>query len=431
MRFLPAVLLLAPILTTAAPTTAADTPLPDQIVVSEATPQWLERAGGGPIFLCGPGDPEGFLYRGTLNGDGTRSGDQDALIAKLSGTGANCIYLMAVRSHGGDGDATENPFVGHDPAQGLDTDVLDQWETWFTAMDEAGIVIYFFFYDDSARIWNTGDSVGTEERDFIHALVNRFEHHRHLIWCVAEEYSEAFSETRVSSIAREIRAADDHGHVVAVHQHSGLTFDFADDPDLDQFAMQYNVSTAAELHAGMVTAWSRAGGRYQLTMSEAAAFGTGDEARRKSWACALGGAYVMILGMDIDSTPLSDLDDCGRLVLFMESTRFDAMAPHDELAFGGTEYVLAAPPGAYIAYASNASGELGLRDVAEGDYDFRWLDCSTGASVTQSAVSLEAGDQTWPTPPGLGSEIAVSVEAHTAVSVAPESWTEIKERYGR
>ena len=68
-----------------------------------------------------------------------------SLITKLKGTGANSIYLMAVRSHGGDGNSTENPFVNNDPAKGINMAVLDQWETWFTEMDRNGIVIYFFF----------------------------------------------------------------------------------------------------------------------------------------------------------------------------------------------------------------------------------------------------------------------------------------------
>jgi len=35
-------------------------------------------------------------------------------------------------------------------------------------MDNAGIIMYFFFYDDSAQIWS-GDTVGPEERDLIMA----------------------------------------------------------------------------------------------------------------------------------------------------------------------------------------------------------------------------------------------------------------------
>ena len=102
-----------------------------QIVVDSEHPQWLKRKRGGPFFICGPGDPEDFLYRGRLRPDGTRDGDQMELIEKMKGTGANCIYLMAVRSHGGDGDKTHNPFIDNDPSKGINSKVLAQWEKWF------------------------------------------------------------------------------------------------------------------------------------------------------------------------------------------------------------------------------------------------------------------------------------------------------------
>jgi hypothetical protein len=157
----------------------------------------------------------------------------------------------------------------------------------------------------------------------------------------------------------------------------------------------------------MVTAWTTAAGRYNLNMSEAANYGTGATARQKNWATATGGAYVMILGMDIASTPLSDLEDCGRLVEFMESTDFNRMAPHDELAYGGTQYVLALPGESYIAYASNLTDELGLQNMTAGTYEFTWFDPSTGDTIEQLGVALPRGDQTWATPEGFGSEVAV------------------------
>lgn len=381
-----------------------------QIIVDPEHPQWLGRKGIGPLFMCGPGDPEDFLYRGKRNADGTREGDQTALIEKLRGTGANCIYLMAVRSHGGDGDRTHNPFAENDPEKGINYAVLDQWDEWFTAMDEAGIVVFLFIYDDSARIWDTGDEVGEAEARFVRTLVSRFEHHLNLIWCIAEEYGERLSPQRVRNLAALVREADDYDHPIAVHKNHGLDFaELADDPNIDQFAIQYNVPTASELHRGGVEAWEGAGGRYNLNLSEAADWGTGAEARKKAWACAIGGAYVMVLGMDIASTPVSDLEDCGRLVRFMESTDLQDMAPHDELAFGDTDYVLADPPESFIAYASDATEKLGLRQMAKGSYDLRWLDCATGREAVQQDVALLGGDEVWPIPEGLGPEVAVYV----------------------
>ena len=385
-------------------------PRTGQIIVDPEHPQWLKRKGGGTFFMCGPGDPEDFLYRGKLKPDGARDGDQMELIEKMKGTGANCIYLMAVRSHGGDGDKTHNPFMNNDPRKSINAKVLAQWEVWFTEMDRNGIVIYLFLYDDSARIWRTGDKVGKEEKDFIHTLVNRFEHHKNLIWCIAEEYQEAFSAKRVKNIAAEIRTADDYDHVIAVHKLSGLDFsEFAEAPSIDQFAIQYNQSSADALHRGMVSTFKQAKGRYNLNMSEAAEYGTGQIARKKSWACAMGGAYVMILEMDIAATAKSDLKDCGSLVRFFESTNFNEMSPHDELKFAGTKYVLAQPGRSYIAYSPELQGKIGLKDMRRGTYEFRWFDCVTSKEVRQAEVNVKAGDQSWKKPGGLGRELAVYI----------------------
>jgi hypothetical protein len=393
----------------------ACTPAPD-IVVQPSNRRFFFHSDGSPFFVCGPGDPEGFLYRGTRNADGTRTGDQMDLINKLAATGANSIYFQAVRSHGGDGVSDHNPFIDSNEANGLDDDILDQWETWFTALDNAGIVQFFFIYDDSACIWGCAnqDSVPAEEDAFVTALVDRFEHHRLLVWVVAEEYQERFTATRVSNIAAVIRAADDCAHPIAVHKLSGLNFDeFATDPNIDQFAIQYNQSDPDTIHNGMVQAFADAAGRYNLNMSEAAGHGTGATARLKNWAVALGGAYVMVLGWDIDTTDASDLQDCGRLVNFMESTRFDTMEPRDDLAFGATQYVLANPADTFILYASARAGDMGVRAIDPGTYDLTWLDAATGAMVDQNDVTVSGGDVTWTTPGGIGAETAVYVRRST------------------
>jgi hypothetical protein len=384
-------------------------PLPGQIVVDQTHPAWFEYHYGGPFYMCGPGDPEGFLYRGTRNPDGTRDGDQMDLVDKLAGTGANCIYLMAARSHGGDGGPTENPFIDSDPANPLDDDILAQWETWFTAMEDNGIVTFFFFYDDAGCInhplWDTGDELGTAEQNFLDTIVNRFKHHKLLIWCVKEEYSESLSQTRAERIAERIRMMDEHEHPVAIHQLNGTSFDFNGSPHLHEFAVQYNVGSAQELHAGTLAAWNNVGGLVNVNMSEFSGAGSGETLRKKIWAIALGGGYSMILGMDIDSTPLSDLEICGRLVRFMEATRFHKMSPHDELARGNTDYVLAAPGETYIAYA-DAGGSLALSIMA-GTYAVRWYDPVTGNWYNEGTQTLDEGEQSFPKPGGMGDEAAL------------------------
>ncbi len=395
-------------------------PMPGQIVVDPTNLAWLKYEGGGPFFLASPGDPEDFLYRGSRNANGTRNGDQDAIIARLAPTGANGIYMQIIRSNGGDGNSTHNPFVDNDPSKGINTAVLDQWDTWFTAMDNAGIVIYLFFYDDSASIRSTGDSVGTAERQFVEQIVNRFEGYKHLIWVVAEEYQERFTAARASGIASVIRGADDHDHPIAVHKLNGLTFDdFDDDPNVEQFAMQYNVTSPSQIHSGMVSAWNSASGQYNLNMSEATNWGTGSAARRKAWAAAMGGAYVMGLGMDIINTPVSDLEDLGRLRNFMESTRFDLMSPRDDLAHADTDWVLADPGTRYIAYSESAGSQLGLKNLPAGSFELRWMDTATGATDTQASVAVSAGNNSFTKPAGFGNEVVLSLELSAASDPAP------------
>lgn len=394
-------------------------PLPGQIVANPDQPEWLRRQGGGPFFLCGPGDPEDFLFRGSRNADGTRNGDQAALINKIKGTGANSIYMETLRTFG-DGAFDHNPFIDSDWNQDLDQDILDQWETWFTDMDDNGIVIYFFIYDDATRVatelgWPLDGSgnLHPQEQYFIETLVNRFEHHENLVWVPSEEAEEMGSDwiAHTRKIVEAIQQADDHDHVIAVHKLSGINFsEFADNTDIDQFLIQDNTSPDAnQLHDSMVQAWDIATGRYNVTMAEAFSHGTGSTARRKNWAIAMGGAYVMALGWDIASTPLATLQECGYLVTFMESTRFYEMAPHDELGHGGTDFVLADPGTSYIAYAWDLTGDIGLQDMSAGDYDFTWIDAQTGNTVNELDVSVSAGDQTWPRPSGIGTELAVYI----------------------
>ncbi len=201
-------------------------PLLGQIIIDPEHPQWLKRHGGKHVFICGPGDPEDFLYVGKRNPDGTRDGDQVQRIQKLIEHGGNCIYMHIVRTHGGDAkaDKTQNPFVDSDPAKGLDEDILKQWQEWFTLMDRHDILIYLFFYDDSARIWNTGDRVGPEEKAFLETIVKKFKHHKNLIWVVGEESEERYSHERVRAIAEVIKNADEHGHLIGTHHLSGTTF---------------------------------------------------------------------------------------------------------------------------------------------------------------------------------------------------------------
>ncbi len=411
----PATALLALLLLAATP--GAQTPLPGQIVRDPDHPQWLMRHGGDHVFLCGPGDPEDFFFRGTELPDGTRDGDQDALIDKLVAEGGNTLYVEAVRSHGGDGPADHNPFVNHDPAQGVNTAVLAQWEGWLQRAEDEGLVVYFFFYDDSTRVWSTGNGVFGDEEDFLHTIVDAFEHHPNIIWNVAEESEEKHSTSKVQNIALAIRAADDHGHLVGNHHHSSTIFKaWIDGGALDFYSMHLDVPPQ-DAHQGSVDARDLAeaagagGDGYIVSYTEPFfTSGAPDEVIRQFlWDSSMAGVMPLMFGPDIASTSPALLNECRLIAAWFEGTDFWTMDSADHLAAGGTTYVLADAPFGYIAYAAADAGDLGLASTTAGFYDLHWLDVTSGAEVVQAGVSLPGGGATLARPGGVGGECAVWV----------------------
>jgi CubicO group peptidase (beta-lactamase class C family) len=390
------------------PAASGASPLPGQLVIDPDNPQVLRRHGGAPVFICGPGDPEDFLYRGARQPDGTRRGDQQELIEKLARFGGNSVYLQAVRTHGGDAkdDLTHNPFVDSDPAKGLDPRILDQWEEWFALMDRHEILIYFEFYDDSAQIWRTGNSVSEPERHFFQSLVRRFKHHRNLIWIIGEESDERYTSARVRALAEVIRAADDHGHIIGNHHLGGTTFRaWAPGSALTHFSMQLNVPPDG-VHAGALEARAKAAGRYQVFYAENTATPkTDDGMRRFAWAAAMAGVMPMMLQMDIAETSPDALAQCRALQRFFEASDFHRMLPQDDLREASTRYVLADAGRSYVAY-TDAPGEIGVRTLPAGRCVITWLDCRTGQTAEMEHRLAAPAGRRFSRPPGFGDECA-------------------------
>ena len=214
---------------------------------------------------------------------------------------------------------------------------------------------------------------------------------------------------RASALAAEIRAADDFGHPVAIHQNSALSFDFAQDPRFDQFAIQWNPPVDAdELHSRLAELFRHSSGRFNLNFAERDGHGLAppDQVRRLNWAAALGGAYVMVYQWDIASTPEEGLRQCGHMVRFMESTPFSGMRPASDLALEETRFVMAGSGGEYIGYTRPGHGRLGLKEVVGGTYEVRWMDVESGETVTDTLSHPAAGSMIFARPESLGPELA-------------------------
>jgi hypothetical protein len=188
--------------------------------------------GQRSFFLAGAGGSEGFLYLPAAR--------KAAIIDKLAAEGGNAIYFHSVRSHGGDGASSDNPFVGGDPSKGINDRVLDDWETYFERMDDTGIALFFFLYDDGAQPFGCAVPLSHAEREYIGTIVTRFREHRHLIWMTQEEFQNGGCPdpaARQRAIAAVIRA-NDSAHAIGVHHMNGQAMQFGGDPNIRVYGQQ-------------------------------------------------------------------------------------------------------------------------------------------------------------------------------------------------
>jgi len=426
--------------------------LPGQIIIDPENPSELaynrdlDQDGSlDPFFICGPGDREGFLFLGKRQEDGTIEGSmQDEIIDQLRQNGGNSMYLQAVRTHGGDAvDSAdpdpefENPFINGDPKLGLDEDILDQWEGWFSKMDEAGITIYFFFYDDGAKPYGFGNgTVNQDEKAFFEGIVNRFKHHKHLIWCIAEEYRESMTFEHASELAKIIDTADEHHHIIAVHHAPGDNLmDFRHDPNITQFAQQSNANSPQSLHSDVLEAVKDGAGSWNVLMAEnwngknkdhyrSMELQDRKEIRLRNWSVAMAGASVMVIGTWTAATQnAAILKDMRILQEYMESIPdLNQMISRDFIGFDATDFVLGVPGKSYIAYSSEPNGKIGLRPLSSGKYYLKWLDCVTGKIVEQRNVQINQGSNRLQVPEEIANEVAVYLirEDQKIMFVKPE-----------
>ncbi|MEM7245771.1 MAG: thrombospondin type 3 repeat-containing protein [Acidobacteriota bacterium] len=404
------------------PTHAA--PLPGQIIQDPDHPQWMRRHEGPPFYLCAPGGPEDFLFRGRPRGPDDRglpppwSNDQDTILGRLINEGGNGIYLMTIRSNGGDGPNHHQPFIGGDADNGADPAILDHWMTWFDVMEANDIVIYLFFYDDYSIPYgvNTNPTVSPEEDAYWRQIVNHFEHYRNLVWVITEELHHGWINSKVENLAQIIQEEDDHGHLIGTHHwdppRDGTPtrhFRLQDSEILGQWLIELSPRPVDQLHNEMLERWGPAvAGGYGLNMAEMfPSPGRGDTLRLQNWAFALAGAQTMWLyAWERYNPTVDELSQMRPIQRLMEHSDHPTMAPHDELAFGETKWVLADPGRSFIAYSDNAATNLGVRGTAPGLHYIHWVDPVTGATVDQLGADSPGGDTTWTKPAGFGNEVA-------------------------
>ncbi len=426
--------------------------MPGQIIVDPANPRWLKYNGGQRCFLFGAGNPEDFFFFGTRQSDGTRiGGRQSNMIRKLAGTGANTFHVLAMRDsryniEPGNGAPDCNPFIDSDITGKLDEDILDQWEGWLDEMEAAGLNVLFNFYNDfddyeelaGWKLDGTGN-LHPQEKYFIETLVNRFKHHRNLIWAIEESCNKLSraKQQRLKKVAELVAETDNFHHLIAqmfqilyydeVHPDIVNPEDYASDPHVKMMTWGHYATEKKTLppvekyYRELVEHGRQAAGRYVLLNTEVDKHPTAGAINRLyCWTSAMTNRYTAMSSHrpDKNYVPRETFEDDGRIRTFMESTDFHRMWPRNDLTHGSTRYVLASEAGSYIAYTDNATKDMGIRDMSTGVYLLRWFDTADGDTVEQ-VVTVTGGNRTWPRPPGIGPETAVYIKRLDGVASPP------------
>lgn len=416
--------------------------MPGGLIVAGSNPGYLKYNGGRAVYLTGPDDPETFLYLGTLNADGTRSGGkQPEIIARMVGHGVTAFHCQVFRlqrcNFKREGDDTHSPFVDHDPAKPLNPAVLNQWENWLTEFERAGIIVHFEFYNDATDVELMGwklDARGNlhpDERRFIAGIVERFKHHKNILWGIEESCNKLpRSRTRhFKKIGALIAATDNYHHpivqsFVVLNDPEGDAFpnmpttdDYAGDPNIRVVTWLHLVPHGDDLemqHREHLR-YSRLDGARFVVMKNETFYRPYVQkqplSRQYIWSAALAGLHCLEAQHKADRPNHAYLlRDDGLLAAFMQQTEFHTMKPRDELTAGSTKWVLANPGVAYIAYSYAVTGPMGVKQLAAGNYEVLWFDPATGKQVSQAVSVAEAGTITWTKPDGLGNEIALAIK---------------------
>ncbi len=427
--------------------------MPGQIIVDPANPRWLKCNGGKRCFLFGAGNPEEFFFFGKRQADGTRTGGrQSDMIKRLAGTGANTFHVLALRDsryniEPGNGAPDCNPFIDSDISGKLDEDILNQWELWLGEMEAAGLNVLFNFYNDfddyeEKAGWKL-DAQGNlhpQEKYFVETLVNKFKHHKNLLWAIEESCNKLSraKQQRLKKVAELVARTDNFHHPIAqmfqILYYDEVTpdkvspEDYVNDPNVKMMTWGHYSTKAKGLPAveqyykELVGHGEEAAGRYVLLNTEVDKHPTAGAVNRLyCWTSAMANRYTAMSSHRPDKTnvPRETYQDDGRIRTFMEGTDFYRMTPRSDLKNGDTRYILASDADSYIAYSNNAVQNMGIRNVQAGTYLLRWFDTVDGGTVEQ-VLAVTAGDQIWSKPPKIGAEAALYVKRLDGV-VPPES----------
>ncbi len=335
----------------------------------------------GPFWLKGGADePEDFLAPGRTVGLPSKVAALDFLAER----NINSIYVMP---HNIDGDGKNVwPWVGSNPAEAkrdttrFDNAKLAEWEVFFSAAQERGIVIQIVLEDDSG--WTDFD-----RSLYYREMVARFAHHNGIYWNISEEFNENYSPEEIKAFAAQLRALDPYDHPITVHptDNPQLWEPFIGDPNIDLTSLQTKKEPQNETAIAWRTRVAEGGRIIPISFDEIGQPRVEDRAlaRHIAWSVYLGGGnYELFTTLDDEGYPAyaAHFADLGLARATVARLPFWDMQPRNDLIQSGTGYLFAQTGSAYLAYLPQG-GSLTLDLVADtATYAARWLNPRDGTS---------------------------------------------------
>ncbi len=416
--------------------------LPGQIIIAGKHPGYLKYNGiPGPAYLCGPDNPETFLYDYFGFYNTRKDSGQEEMIRHMDDAGVNAFHFIIWRmkrtNMKGEGDDEHTPFIDHDPSKGLDMEVLDKWDGWLDLFEEAGVTVDFEFYDDAANLRKIGwglDANGDlhpDEYRFLTGIVNKFKHHKNIIWSIEESSNKPprANIPHFKKIAEVIAEADNFNHPIKqsfvvpgdpegdYHDNASAPDDYLEDPNIGLVSWLHVHPNGDDIEAQYqeyLKYYIRDFRNFIVMTNETYRHPTNGSpnSRKYAWACAMTKMHNLNAYHYANRPGRHGvhLYEDGYIANFMEKTDFHTMWHRNDLAAGSTKWVLANPGNSYILYTYDYKENMGVIGMFQGRYDLLWLDTETGETVVQRNLQVNWGENTWKKPATIGNEIALYIK---------------------
>ena len=356
---------------------------------------YLKFVDGDYWLKGGTDDPENILGDALGNWE-----EKKTAIDYLSSKGVNSVYIITNNIDGDDNDVW--PWLGNTPQKAkkqnrrFNIAKLQQWEDFFTYVENKNMLLHIVLDDDSA--WHEYD------RDlYYREMIARFGHHPAIIWNIGEEANEIYSDQEQIEFAGLLRELDAYDRPVTVHRKSSLgrNWPFLGESNFDLASVQTriggenNFARVGFLNLNEIVTENRHASEKSdrpipIMIDETPAVeSVNQDVRFKLrseviYPVYLGGGNFELHYRDSNLVP-QDLEpmwnDMYHARRFVENLPFQEMMPSNNLLsnfVGKYKYALAQPGVAYGIYLpEGGTVDLDLQDV-RGSFQVRWYDVQTG-----------------------------------------------------